>query len=84
MGTLFRSPRPGFSVYDHGFLYGDGLFESIKAYNGRVFKLREHVDRLYDSAKAIAMDIRLTKDEMIEIILETRGKTILKILIFAL
>jgi branched-chain amino acid aminotransferase len=60
------------------------LFESIKAYNGRVFKLREHVDRLYDSAKAIAMDIRLTKDEMIEIILETRGKTILKMLIFAL
>lgn len=49
------------SVYDHGFLYGDGVFEGIRAYNGRVFKLKEHVDRLYDSAKAIAMDISLTK-----------------------
>lgn len=66
------------SVYDHGFLYGDGVFESIKAYNGRVFKLKEHVDRLYDSAKAIAMDIYLTKDEMTEIILETLRKNNLK------
>jgi len=59
------------SVYDHGFLYGDGVFEGIRAYNGRVFKLKEHVDRLYDSAKAIAMDIPLTKEEMTEVILET-------------
>jgi len=66
------------SVYDHGFLYGDGVFESIKAYSGRVFKLKEHVDRLYDSAKAIAMDIYLTKDEMTEIILETLRKNNLK------
>jgi len=66
------------SVYDHGFLYGDGVFESIKAYNGRVFKLKEHVDRLYDSAKAIAMDVHLTKDEMIEITLETLRKNNLK------
>jgi branched-chain amino acid aminotransferase len=58
------------SVYDHGFLYGDGVFEGIRAYNGRVFKLKEHVDRLYDSAKAIAMDIPLTKEEMTEVILE--------------
>ncbi len=66
------------SVYDHGFLYGDGVFEGIRAYNGRVFKLKEHVDRLYDSAKAIAMDIPLTKDEMTEIILETLRKNNLK------
>lgn len=66
------------SVYDHGFLYGDGVFESIKAYNGLVFKLKEHVDRLYDSAKAIAMDIYLTKDEMTEVILETLRKNNLK------
>jgi len=66
------------SVYDHGFLYGDGVFESIKAYNGHVFKLKEHVDRLYDSAKAIAMDIYPTKDEMIEVILETLRKNNLK------
>lgn len=62
------------SVYDHGFLYGDGVFEGIRAYNGRVFKLKEHVDRLYDSAKAIAMDIPLTREEMTEIILETLRK----------
>ncbi|WP_340820187.1 branched-chain-amino-acid transaminase [Methanolobus sp. WCC4] len=59
------------SVYDHGFLYGDGVFEGIRAYNGRVFKLREHVDRLYDSAKAIALEIPLTREEMEEAILET-------------
>ncbi|WP_407283281.1 branched-chain-amino-acid transaminase [Methanolobus sp. WCC1] len=62
------------SVYDHGFLYGDGVFEGIRAYNGRVFKLREHVDRLYDSAKAIALEIPLSREEMEEAILETLRK----------
>ncbi|WMW26225.1 branched-chain-amino-acid transaminase [Methanolobus sediminis] len=62
------------SVYDHGFLYGDGVFEGIRAYNGRVFKLREHVDRLYDSARAIALNIPLSKEEMEEAILETLRK----------
>lgn len=62
------------SIYDHGFLYGDGVFEGIRAYNGRVFKLREHVDRLYDSAKAIALNIPLAKEEMEEVILETLRK----------
>ncbi|WP_342303910.1 branched-chain-amino-acid transaminase [Methanolobus sp. ZRKC5] len=62
------------SVYDHGFLYGDGVFEGIRAYNGRVFKLHEHVDRLYDSAKAIALNIPLTIEEMEEAILETLRK----------
>jgi branched-chain amino acid aminotransferase len=52
------------SVFDHGLLYGDGVFEGIRAYNGRVFKLEEHVDRLYDSAKAIALNIPLTPAEM--------------------
>uniref|UniRef100_A0A7C3VC55 Branched-chain-amino-acid aminotransferase n=1 Tax=Archaeoglobus fulgidus TaxID=2234 RepID=A0A7C3VC55_ARCFL len=59
------------SVFDHGFLYGDGVFEGIRAYNGRVFRLKEHIDRLYDSAKAIDLEIPLTKEEFIEIILET-------------
>ncbi len=59
------------SVFDHGFLYGDGVFEGIRAYNGRVFKLKEHIDRLYDSAKAIALEIPISKEEFIEIILET-------------
>jgi branched-chain amino acid aminotransferase len=59
------------SIYDHGFLYGDGVFEGIRAYNGRVFCLDEHIDRLYDSAMAIMLDIPLSKDEMKQAILET-------------
>ncbi|MDO9518437.1 MAG: branched-chain-amino-acid transaminase [Methanosarcinaceae archaeon] len=62
------------SLYDHGFLYGDGVFEGIRAYNGRVFKLDEHIDRLYDSAKAIALKIPMSKEEMKEAILETLRK----------
>lgn len=52
------------SVFDHGLLYGDGVFEGIRAYNGRVFRLDEHLDRLYDSAKTIALEIPITKAEM--------------------
>ncbi len=59
------------SVFDHGLLYGDGVFEGIRAYHGRVFKLEEHIDRLYDSARTIAMVIPVTKEEMQEIVLET-------------
>lgn len=62
------------SVFDHGFLYGDGVFEGIRFYNGRVFKLKEHIDRLYMAAKAILMDIPLTKQEMIDALLETIRK----------
>ncbi|MGP8320305.1 MAG: branched-chain-amino-acid transaminase [Methanosarcinaceae archaeon] len=66
------------SLYDHGFLYGDGVFEGIRAYNGRVFKLDEHIDRLYDSATAIALKIPISKEEMGEAILETLRKNNLK------
>src|SRR4051812_32858827 len=48
------------SVFDHGLLYGDGVFEGIRAYNGRVFKLKEHIDRLFYSAKAILLDIPMS------------------------
>ena len=48
------------SVFDHGLLYGDGVFEGIRAYNGRVFKLKEHIDRLFYSAKAILLEIPMT------------------------
>lgn len=58
------------SVYDHGFLYGDGVFEGIRAYNGRIFRLDEHVDRLFESAKAIHLEIPLSKDQMRELLLE--------------
>lgn len=66
------------SVYDHGFLYGDGVFEGIRAYNGRVFRLDEHVDRLYDSAKAIDLKVPLSKEDMISAIIETLKKNNLK------
>ena len=58
------------SVFDHGFLYGDGVFEGIRAYNGRVFRLKEHLDRLYDSAKTIDIKPPISKDEMAEVICE--------------
>jgi branched-chain amino acid aminotransferase len=59
------------SVFDHGLLYGDGVFEGIRAYNGRVFKLKEHIDRLYYSAKAILLEIPMTPAEMMKATVET-------------
>lgn len=58
------------SIFDHGLLYGDGVFEGIRAYNGRVFKLDQHVRRLFNSAKSIQLTIPHTPDEMKELILE--------------
>lgn len=52
------------SVYDHGFLYGDGIFEGIRIYNGNIFRCKEHLDRLYDSAKSIMLDIPLSYGDM--------------------
>jgi len=77
-GKFYPKSKAAISVYDHGFLYGDGVFEGIRAYNGVVFKLREHIDRLYDSAKAIMLEIPLTKEEMINAILETLRKNNLR------
>jgi branched-chain amino acid aminotransferase len=70
-GEFFPKEEAKVSVFDHGFLYGDGVFEGIRAYDGRVFKLNQHIDRLYDGAKGIMLDIPLTKQEMIEVVLET-------------
>ncbi|MEI6713773.1 MAG: branched-chain-amino-acid transaminase [Verrucomicrobiota bacterium] len=70
-GTFYPEPEAKVSVFDHGLLYGDGIFEGIRFYNGRVFRLTEHLERLYDSAKAIAMKIPLTLAEMEEATLET-------------
>src|ERR1044071_3734741 len=58
------------SVFDHGLLYGDGIFEGIRAYNGRIFRLQEHVDRLFESAKAIHIAMPVTKEEMAELLLD--------------
>lgn len=66
------------SVYDHGFLYGDGVFEGIRAYNGKVFRLDGHLERLYDSAKAIDLKVPLSKEEMKKAIIETLKKNGLK------
>ncbi|WP_066173289.1 branched-chain-amino-acid transaminase [Bacillus marinisedimentorum] len=62
------------SVYDHGFLYGDGVFEGIRMYDGNVFRLNEHLDRLYNSAQSIMLKIPHTKEEMQAIIIETLRK----------
>ena len=59
------------SVYDHGLLYGDGVFEGIRSYGGKVYRLGEHVDRLYQSAAAIALEIPLAKEGMTDVIKES-------------
>jgi branched-chain amino acid aminotransferase len=70
-GQLYPKPEAKISVYDHGFLYGDGVFEGIRAYNGRVWRLREHLERLYRSAKAILLEIPLNIGEMREAVFHT-------------
>lgn len=70
-GKLVDEKDAVVSVFDHGLLYGDGVFEGIRAYNGRVFLLDEHIDRLYDSAKAIALDIPMSKAEMSRAVIDT-------------
>jgi branched-chain amino acid aminotransferase len=77
-GEFYLKSQAKISVYDHGFLYGDGVFEGIREYNGVVFKLKEHIDRLYRSAHAIMLDIPLTKEEMIKAVIETLRKNKMK------
>ncbi|AKP46267.1 MULTISPECIES: branched-chain-amino-acid transaminase [Bacillus] len=73
-GKLVKKEDAVISVYDHGFLYGDGVFEGIRMYKGVVFRLKEHIDRLYDSAKSIMLNIPKTKEEMTQIIVDTLKK----------
>jgi branched-chain amino acid aminotransferase len=70
-GRFYSEKNAKVSVFDHGVLYGDGVFEGIRFYNGRVFKLKEHVDRLFASAQAILLTIPMTKEEVIEATLKT-------------
>jgi len=70
-GKLYEKADAKISVFDHGLLYGDGIFEGIRSYAGRVFRLEAHVDRLYDSARAIHLQIPMAKDEMARAVLET-------------
>ncbi|TDA67033.1 MAG: branched-chain-amino-acid transaminase [Clostridia bacterium] len=70
-GEYVPEERAKVSVFDHGLLYGDGVFEGIRAYNGLAFRLKEHLERLYASAKHIALEIPLPMAAMEEVVLET-------------
>jgi branched-chain amino acid aminotransferase len=70
-GKYYAEGGAKISVFDHGLLYGDGIFEGIRAYNGRVFKLREHIDRLFESAKSILLAVPLSPAEMMKAVVET-------------
>ncbi len=70
-GDLVPEEEAKVSVFDHGFLYGDGVFEGIRAYGGKVFRLAEHVDRLYESAHCILLNIPYTPEEMQQAIIDT-------------
>ncbi|WP_435015997.1 branched-chain-amino-acid transaminase [Tundrisphaera sp. TA3] len=70
-GKFFDKADAKISVYDHGLLYGDGVFEGIRSYAGRVFRLKDHVDRLYDSAKAIHLEIPISRAAMADAVNET-------------
>jgi branched-chain amino acid aminotransferase len=63
-GKLYNKEDAKISVFDHGLLYGDGVFEGLRCYGSKVFRLEEHLDRLYESAKAIWLEIPITKDAM--------------------
>jgi branched-chain amino acid aminotransferase len=70
-GKFYPKSEAKISVYDHGLLYGDGIFEGIRAYNRSVFKLREHIDRLFKSAHAIMLNIDVPKEDMIKAVTQT-------------
>jgi branched-chain amino acid aminotransferase len=77
-GEFYPKSQAKISVFDHGLLYGDGVFEGIRAYQGIVFKLTEHVARLFQSAHAMMLEIPLTKEAIIEAVLETLRKNKMK------
>jgi branched-chain amino acid aminotransferase len=77
-GKFFNERDAKISVFDHGLLYGDGIFEGIRAYNGRVFKLKEHIDRLFCSAKAILLELPMSHSELMKATVETCRKNKLR------
>ncbi len=70
-GKFYEKDEAKISVFDHGLLYGDGVFEGIRSYNRLVFKLKEHLDRLFESAHTIMLKVPLTKAQLIEAIIKT-------------
>jgi branched-chain amino acid aminotransferase len=77
-GEWLPKSRASVSVFDHGLLYGDGVFEGIRVYNGVIFRFKEHLERLYSSAKAIRLQLPLTPDEMTRAVVETLKRNELK------
>jgi branched-chain amino acid aminotransferase len=77
-GKFYAEKDAKISVFDHGLLYGDGIFEGIRAYHGRVFKLAEHIERLFYSAKALLLTIPLSREQMLEAVVETCRKNKLR------
>jgi len=77
-GKFYPKSEAKVSVYDHGLLYGDGVFEGIRAYDGVVFKLKEHIDRLYSSAHTIMLEIPLSREKMTRAVFDTLKKNKLK------
>ena len=70
-GVYYPKSQAKVSVYDHGLLYGDGVFEGIRSYSRRVFKLKEHIDRLYESAHSLMLEIPMRKQKLIDAIIKT-------------
>jgi branched-chain amino acid aminotransferase len=70
-GKLYDKSEAKVSVFDHGLLYGDGVFEGIRAYGGKVFRLREHIDRLYESARHILLEIPMSREQMADAVVQT-------------
>src|SRR5213076_2684845 len=70
-GQFYSEADAKVSVFDHGLLYGDGVFEGIRFYNGRVFRLEAHLERLWDSARSICLEIPMTRKQMTESLIET-------------
>lgn len=77
-GKFYEKKDAKISVFDHGLLYGDGVFEGIRTYNRLVFKLKEHIDRLFESAHTIMLKIPLTKEKMIKVVILTLKENNLK------
>ena len=70
-GTWYPKAEAKVSVFDHGLLYGDGVFEGMRSYGGKVFRMQEHLDRLYDSARAIHLTIPMPPDELAAAVYKT-------------
>ena len=77
-GKFYDEKDANISIFDHGFLYGDGIFETLRAYNGKVFKIGEHLERLFHSAKLVKLQIPLTKRQLKAAIISTIKKNKLK------